>query len=580
MANHTLLFTVFAISWFGRMAACAADPAPSPSGSPAAPSFGAAMALLQSGDASGAVKMMEAVVKEEPDKPYNWRLLGQAAIRAKELDRALAAFQRVHELQPDRPPFLKLAAVHALKGNKSEAFSWLEKAKASGRADMSELRADEAFKALRDDPRFNTFLPTPDFFTRPFVEDVKIIREWDGEGAGDQFGWIARSVGDVNGDGAADFVTSAPTRAINGANAGRVYVYSTRDGKLLWQVDGKPGDMLGSGIEAAGDTNGDGINDVVAGAPSSSKGYIYSGKDGHVLQELKGESKDDTFGNHVAGVGDVDGDSFADVIIGAPNNSAAGKDAGRAYIYSGKDGHLIHTFTGEAAGDQFGSAVSGSPDGKSHLIVVGAPGAGPNKRGRVYVYDRLKAPPKFKFEADETGAALGAMFVSIIGDVNKDGQADVYASDWPNNARGPSTGRIYVHSGKDGRRLFALTGENQGAGFGTNPGRAGDIDGDGYDDILLGSWQYAKGADSAGAVFLYSGRDAKLLKTYTCRTPGDTFGFDAVGVGDIDGDQVHDLLITSGWSGVNGHHSGRVFLISSGISRKVNSQAESKPVKP
>jgi hypothetical protein len=59
-----------------------------------------------------------------------------------------------------------------------------------------------------------------------------------------------------------------------------------------------------------------------------------------------------------------------------------------------------------------------------------------------------------------------------------------------------------------------------------------------------------------------------LMKTYTCRTPGDTFGFDAVGMGDVDGDGAEDFLITSGWSAVRGFHSGRMFLISSGIVRR------------
>ena len=111
-----------------------------------------------------------------------------------------------------------------------------------------------------------------------------------------------------------------------------------------------------------------------------------------------------------------------------------------------------------------------------------------------------------------------------------------------------------------GRRLWTLTGESRGDGFGTSPSVAGDIDGDGYADLIVGAWQYGGAAVSGGRAYLYSGRTHELLRTYTCRIPGDTFGFDAVGLGDVDGDGVDDLLITSGWSAVSGHHSGRVFL--------------------
>ena len=62
-----------------------------------------------------------------------------------------------------------------------------------------------------------------------------------------------------------------------------------------------------------------------------------------------------------------------------------------------------------------------------------------------------------------------------------------------------------------------------------------------------------------------SGKDGALLKTYTCRVPGDTFGFDAVGMGDVDGDGTIDFLITSAWSGIHGFHSGRMFIVSSGV---------------
>jgi hypothetical protein len=201
------------------------------------------------------------------------------------------------------------------------------------------------------------------------------------------------------------------------------------------------------------------------------------------------------------------------------------------------------------------------------LLLVGAPGAGPSRRGRTYVYDSLTAKPKFTIDADETGAALGAMFLSVPGDVDGDGVADVYASDFSNSAKGPSTGRTVVHSGKDGRRLLTLTGETAGEGFGTSPSVAGDVNGDGHADLIVGAWQYAGAAISGGRAYLYSGKDGKLLKTFTCKTPGDTFGFDAVTLGDIDADGMDDLLITSAWSGVHGFHSGRIFVISSGITK-------------
>ena len=79
--------------------------------------------------------------------------------------------------------------------------------------------------------------------------------------------------------------------------------------------------------------------------------------------------------------------------------------------------------------------------------------------------------------------------------------------------------------------------------------------------------QYAGAATGAGRAYLYSGADGRLIKTFTCRTPGDAFGFDAVTMGDVDGDGTSDFLITSAWSGIHGFHSGRVFIVSSGLKR-------------
>jgi len=522
--------------------------------------------FMQGGKFAEAIRILEGISKREPSNIPALRMLARAYLRNKQTDLALPVLRKVLEKEPNSPQEMySIGLIYARKHETDAAFDWFNKAKASRRLDMTMIQADASLAYLHTDPRFASLLPKPEDFANPFVENIRVIHEWDGEDSNDQFGWIARSLGDVDGDGVPDFVTSAPTKNIGGDEAGRVYVYSTRTGKLLWSVDGKPGDQLGTGLESAGDTDADGVQDVIASAPGSDTAYVYSGKDGHLLLTFHGEAKGDNFGNHVSTVGDIEHNGHADVIIGAPANNAGGKAAGRAYVYSGKDGHLLLTLTGERAGDGFGSAVTGYSDAEHAFLVVGAPGGGPRKTGRVYVYNALTHKPQFTFDSDSTGNMLGYMFLAVLGDVDGDGVPDVYASDWSNAAKGPSTGRVYVYSGKTGKRLHMFTGDTAGEGFGTTQSVAGDVDHDGHADLIVGSWQYSEAAISGGRAYLYSGKFGQLLKTYTCRTPGDTFGFDAIALGDVDGDGTTDFLITSGWSAVHGFRSGRVFVISSGI---------------
>jgi hypothetical protein len=150
----------------------------------------------------------------------------------------------------------------------------------------------------------------------------------------------------------------------------------------------------------------------------------------------------------------------------------------------------------------------------------------------------------------------------VVGDEKRDGTADVFAADCPNSALGPSTGGVYVWSGRDGTPLLTLRGETAGKGVGVGPAVAGEFSGGGYADLAVGAWQFAGAAPSGGKIYVISGRDGSTLRSITGRVPGETLGFDSTGIGDVNGDGVPDLLVTSAWSTINGFRSGRVFVLS------------------
>jgi Tfp pilus assembly protein PilF len=189
---------------------------------PPEPTLQAAMSRMQANDITGAAKILEEVVEREPRNGRAWRNLGLTQLKLKALDRSTYAFRRSLEVEPDVPtPLLQLAAISALKQDREAAFDWLSKAKATRKIDMTQMDSTPELASLKGDPRYSALLPTRKDFDDPFVEPVTIIREWDGESTNDQFGWIARNIGDVDGDGVPDFVTSAPTSKAAGEE--RIY---------------------------------------------------------------------------------------------------------------------------------------------------------------------------------------------------------------------------------------------------------------------------------------------------------------------------------------------------------------------
>jgi hypothetical protein len=380
--------------------------------------------------------------------------------------------------------------------------------------------------------------------TPGFVEPVEVLHTLSGTSPGAFYGWAVSELGDVDGDGAMELVVGEPFTA-----GGTTYVYSGRPGTLLYRLDGAPGDQQGYAIADAGDTDGDGVPDIVSGAPGVGRGhaYLYSGKTGRLLHTFSRGGNGDFFGAAVAGAGDVNRDGRADVLVGAPLNDAVGSDAGRAYVFSGRNYKLLRKLQAGDEGDFFGSATDWSPDlngdGRPELI-VGAQNAGPTGGGRAYVLSGRNGRPLFTIVPPASAVEFGSFFVAGVGDVNGDGTGDVYAADYADGSLGPGTGRAVVHSGADGSELHSWTGSAGGEGLG--PGReAGDVNGDGLVDLAIGSYTSSDGANQAGKVEIFSGADGSLVRGITSTTPLENLGFDVVGVGDLNGDGVPDLLISA-----------------------------------
>ena len=174
-----------------------------------------------------------------------------------------------------------------------------------------------------------------------------------GENAEDFFGWRALKAGDVNGDGFDDAVVAAYSHSSPGRpQSGKVYVYLGGPRGLApspaWTQEGERGGALFGTSIASGDFNHDGYSDILVGSPhfpAQGKVYLYlGGPRGLALLPSDialGEKADDHFGAYVANAGDVNGDGYPDILVGAPDNSEKGVKAGKVYLfYGGKNGKL------------------------------------------------------------------------------------------------------------------------------------------------------------------------------------------------------------------------------------------------
>ncbi len=186
-----------------------------------------------------------------------------------------------------------------------------------------------------------------------------------GLAANDFFGCSASYVGDVNGDGFNDFVVGARGTDVNANKTGSVTCHSGADASIIWTANGDAqGDQFGSFMDYAGDVNGDGTGDVIASATlhdtngvNSGMARVLSGVDGSTIHTFYGTAQSDYFGGAVGGGDDIDGDGFADVLVGMGNSSQSGANRGLVWAFSGATGAVLWTLAGDNDHDLLGDSV-------------------------------------------------------------------------------------------------------------------------------------------------------------------------------------------------------------------------------
>lgn len=367
---------------------------------------------------------------------------------------------------------------------------------------------------------------------------TSVIHEWLGSSAGDEFGWVMDGAGDVNGDGVPDVIIGADRDDDNGGDSGRVSVYSGANGSLLYAWNGSgPNAFLGHAVAGVGDVDQDGFDDVLFSEhnPFTSNpgvAFLRSGKDGSVIHQWSGGGSD-FFGDAVAGLGDINGDSFPDVAVSASIEFGAAWQGGVVYLFDGASGGVVRTYQGTSFNAQMGNWIAGgkdlSGDGVPDLTISTV------AQNRVDVYSGTSGALLYSLS---TPGGFGS-HVDFSDDVDGDGRADFIVGDFS------SPGVAYLFSGVDGHQLWKRQGVNSLDAYGWGVAALGDTNGDGVPDFAVGAYGDDNLGSASGVAQVLSGTDGATLVEYNGKKPGALFGFSVAGPGDVNGDGLGDLVVAA-----------------------------------
>ncbi len=326
----------------------------------------------------------------------------------------------------------------------------------------------------------------------------------EGTGSYQYVGVSVDGVGDYNGDGYDDIIYGG----YNLSSKGQAFIISGNDDSILWTGTGEnSSDNYGFVVKRIGDFDNNGTRDFAVSAPrfdgtsktDNGKVYVYSGSNGSLLSSFEGEASEDQFGYALGSKGEVNGDTKDDLLVCTYQNDGAGSNYGEIYVYSGEDDSLLWSKEGDSAsffGFTCDFVTDQNSDSRSDVIVgafqhVGGGGAS-SQRGKVFVYSGANGSELYTINGETDYDNFGYS-VSGIGDFNNDGTNDIAVG--AKNADGLENvyaGKVYIYSGTDHSLLHSRIGAGSGS-FGSNIQNAGDMNGDNYDDIIIGDFDNGKG---------------------------------------------------------------------------------------